>query len=116
MNNKDSQANFNLKIVKEGLSSLAAKKEEQINLNKVGLENLDNIFDIMIIDYISYLEEKNIISPETCSRIRNLYTEVELLTGDLADEEIENYIREDNTYLNSWRLRARDILMEMSSV
>lgn len=112
---KNSQYFFNLKIIQEGLLGLSAPKEDQLKLNKTGMNYLDDIFDTMILDYVQYLEREKIILPETCKKIIDLYIDIENSVGSLNDKEIDGFIKNDQGNLNVWREKAVELIKEINN-
>ncbi|ACE83902.1 hypothetical protein [Cellvibrio japonicus] len=115
MREKNSQYFFNLKIIQEGLLGLSAPKEDQLKLNKTGMNYLDDIFDTMILDYVQYLEREKIISHETCKKIIDLYIDIENSVGNLNDKEIDSFIKNDQSNLNVWREKAVELIKEINN-
>lgn len=109
------QSIFNLKILKEGLSGLAAESDEQMQLNKFGMENLDDVFDVMVKDYLPYLEENKILSITFCNQIRAFYERVVFFAGHLSDQEKDAFIKENSTSLISLRDEARNLLIGVNA-
>ncbi|MCU7932535.1 MAG: hypothetical protein KZQ90_17190 [Candidatus Thiodiazotropha sp. (ex Codakia rugifera)] len=82
------QLQFNFTIICEGLNSIACSSDEQLKLNKKGLTHLDAVFDPMPMDYLSWLEDKNEITPEFAFKLRNLYEHIESTVREKKEKRV----------------------------
>ena len=110
------QTQFNLAIVRESLTALASPSEEQLSLNKKGLRYLDEVFDPMPLDYLPWLEEKNIITPSFVMEYRKLHDQIERSIGHLEWQAEDAFIKKNNRDLQKWRLCAKNLLEAIDDV
>ncbi len=110
------QVQFNFTIIREGLKAIASENEEQLLLSRHGLEHLDDVFDPMPLDYLSFMEEKNAISTFLALRIRELYRKVNQSIGHLEWKEQDAFISQNTKELQQWRQIAQGLLSELNGV
>ena len=110
------QTHFNLIVICEGLKAIASSSEVQLLLNKKGLVHLEDVFDPMPLDYISWLEDKNEISANFASQFRRLYEEMESELGHLELHEQDAFISQNNQELQHWRKIAGNLLGEINCI
>jgi hypothetical protein len=110
------QTKFNLTILREGINAIRSSSDEQLLLNKKGLEYLDNVFDPMPIDYLPWLEDNNEISKFFSKQVRDLYQKIENSVGHLEWQEINAFIAKDSSDVERWRELAKYLIGELDGV
>ena len=109
------QTEFNLKIINEGLVAISASFEEQVVMNDEGLIYLDDVFDPMPLDYLTWLEEQNEISSEFANEFRNLYNRINKKIDHLSWQKVDVLISSNDPELKFWRKIARQLLDQLTN-
>jgi hypothetical protein len=110
------QTKFNLTILREGINAIGASSDEQLLLIKKGLEYLDNVFDPIPLDYLTWLEDNNEISQSFSKQVRDLYKKIENSVGHLEWKEVNTFIAKDSSDVERWRELAKYLIGELDGV
>lgn len=110
------QTQFNLTIIRESLTALASPRDKQLALNKQGLRHLDDVFDPLPLDYLPWLEDKNIVTPSFAKEFRKLHDQIERSIGHLEWQAEDVFIEQNNRDLQKWRLSAKKLLEDIDDV
>ena len=116
MVSKMEQTEFNLAVLREGLSAIASEPEKQLSLHKGGMKYLDDIFDPMPLDYLPWLEEVGEIKPFISNEIRCLYANIEKAIGHLEWQEDDAFIIKNKNELKAWRETATKLVGALNAV
>ncbi|MCU7806896.1 MAG: hypothetical protein KZQ73_03380 [Candidatus Thiodiazotropha sp. (ex Semelilucina semeliformis)] len=110
------QTQFNLAIIREGLTAIASESDEQLSLINNGLKYLDSVFDHMPLDYLNWLEERNEIDSIFSAQFRDLYEQIAESIGHLEWKEEDVFIKNNGDQLKQWRQSASRLLGAINGV
>ena len=96
---------------------MSTNSEDQLRLNDPNtstLEHLDEVFDVIPLDYLGYLVEIGVIDTLTADEIKALYERVEFITAELSWREEDELIRKDGGVIQGMRRKAAELLSRIS--
>lgn len=104
------QIEYNIKLLREALNGLSSSSDEQLRMNKDGLEHLDDVFDPMPLDFLPWLEESGVVSLSFSREFRELYSDIDQTIGHLDWKDQDEFIANDDKRLQEWRVRSKVLL------
>ena len=107
------QIEYNVKILREALLGLSSSGDEQLHLNKDGLEHLEDVFDPMPLDFLPWLEESGVVSSSFSRSFRELYSDIDQTVGHLDWKDQDEFIASNGKALQEWRVRSKILLDQL---